>query len=153
MIGSSSKISCQRELKSKTWRSKFRSSSHDADLRMRKLGTTAARINRRQMSCQGAIMINFALLIFPLHTLAWNIPGHMLSGAIAYQILQRENPSTIKTVRSVLEKILGTKAAGNHNWKDCHKPNEMKCFLCSLHVGQMTFARWTKPRAVCSGIT
>ena len=36
--------------------------------------------------------------------LAWNIPGHMLSGAIAYQILQRENPSTITTVRSVLEK-------------------------------------------------
>ena len=35
---------------------------------------------------------------------AWNIPGHMLSGAIAYQILQRENPSTITTVRSVLEK-------------------------------------------------
>ena len=24
---------------------------------------------------------------------AWNIPGHMLSGTIAYQILQRENPS------------------------------------------------------------
>ena len=35
---------------------------------------------------------------------AWNIPGHMLSGAIAYQILQRENPSTIIIVRSVLEK-------------------------------------------------
>ena len=34
----------------------------------------------------------------------WNIRGHMLSGAIAYQILQRENPSTIPTVRSVLEK-------------------------------------------------
>ena len=28
----------------------------------------------------------------------------MLSGAIAYQILQRENPSTIPIVRSVLEK-------------------------------------------------
>ena len=28
----------------------------------------------------------------------------MLGGAIAYQILQRENPSTITTVRSVLEK-------------------------------------------------
>ena len=28
----------------------------------------------------------------------------MLSGAIAYQILQRENPSTIPSVRSVLEK-------------------------------------------------
>ena len=37
-------------------------------------------------------------------SLAWNIPGHVLSGAIAYQILQRENPSTIPTVRSVLEK-------------------------------------------------
>src|ERR1041384_2946903 len=35
---------------------------------------------------------------------AWNIPGHMLSGAMAYQILQRENPSTIPTVRSILEK-------------------------------------------------
>jgi hypothetical protein len=49
-------------------------------------------------------MINFALLIFPLHTLAWNIPGHMLNGAIAYQILQRENPFTIPIVRSVFEK-------------------------------------------------
>src|SRR6476659_146228 len=56
------------------------------------------------MSCQGAIIINLALLIFPLHALAWNIPGHMLSGAIGYRILQRENPSTIPTVRSVLEK-------------------------------------------------
>jgi len=35
---------------------------------------------------------------------AWNIPGHMLSGAIAYQILQRESPTTIPSVRSVLEK-------------------------------------------------
>ena len=35
--------------------------------------------------------------------LAWNILGHMLSGGIAYQILQRENPSIITTIRSVLE--------------------------------------------------
>jgi len=28
---------------------------------------------------------------FGAETRAWNIPGHMLSGAIAYQILQREN--------------------------------------------------------------
>src|SRR5690242_10046360 len=71
---------------------------------MRKLGTTAARISQFKMSCQGAIIINLALLIFPLHALAWNISGHMLSGTIAYQILQRENPSTIPIVRSVLEK-------------------------------------------------
>jgi hypothetical protein len=40
----------------------------------------------------------------PIDALSWNIPGHILSGAIAYQILERENPSKITTVRSVLEK-------------------------------------------------
>jgi hypothetical protein len=69
------------------------SSSHDAGLRMRKLETTAVRISQGKMSCQGAIIINLALLIFPLHALAWNIPGHMLSGGIAYQIVQRERPN------------------------------------------------------------
>jgi hypothetical protein len=49
-------------------------------------------------------LITFALLLFSAEALPWNIPGHMLSGGIAYQILQRENPSTITTVRSVLEK-------------------------------------------------
>jgi hypothetical protein len=44
------------------------------------------------------------LTVFPHFVSAWNIPGHMLSGAIAYQILQRENPATITVVRSVLEK-------------------------------------------------
>jgi hypothetical protein len=70
---------------------------------MRKLGTTAVRISQGKMSCQGAIITNFALPIFPLRALAWNIPGHMLSGAIGYQIVQRENPSTIARVRSILE--------------------------------------------------
>src|SRR5262249_51473955 len=31
-------------------------------------------------------------------------PGHMLSGAIAYQILQRESPQTTSVVRAILEK-------------------------------------------------
>jgi S1/P1 nuclease len=35
--------------------------------------------------------------------MAWKIPGHMMSGANV-SILQRENPSTIPIVRSVLEK-------------------------------------------------
>ena len=48
--------------------------------------------------------IVFALLLFTAEAVAWNIPGHMLSGAIAYQILQRENPSSFLTVRSVLAK-------------------------------------------------
>lgn len=48
--------------------------------------------------------MSVAVLALPSLLAAWNIPGHMLSGAIAYQILQRENPSTIPTVRSILEK-------------------------------------------------
>ena len=44
------------------------------------------------------------LAVFSHSGFAWNIPGHMLSGAIAYQILQRENPAIITAVRSVLEK-------------------------------------------------
>ena len=70
---------------------------------MRKLGATAVRISQGKMSCQGAIIINLALLIFLLHALAWNIPGHMLSGAIAYQILQRERPATIPAMGSILD--------------------------------------------------
>ena len=44
------------------------------------------------------------LVALPFHVSAWNIPGHMLSGAIAYQILQRESPATIATVKTMLEK-------------------------------------------------
>ena len=46
----------------------------------------------------------WVLVLRPLEALAWNIPGHMLSGAIAYQILQRENPTTVPIVRSILKK-------------------------------------------------
>jgi hypothetical protein len=57
------------------------------------------------MSRLNAIIVFLVILILrPFHALAWNIPGHMLSGAIAYQILQRENPTTIARVRSILEK-------------------------------------------------
>jgi hypothetical protein len=49
-------------------------------------------------------LVVVGLITFPFDGLAWNIPGRMLSGAIAYQILQRENPSAISTVRTRLEK-------------------------------------------------
>jgi S1/P1 Nuclease len=45
-----------------------------------------------------------ALAVLPLPALAWNIPGHMLSAAIAYQVLHQESPQTIEKVRAVLEK-------------------------------------------------
>jgi len=35
---------------------------------------------------------------------AWNILGHMLSAAIAYQVLQHENPQAIEKIKAVLEK-------------------------------------------------
>jgi hypothetical protein len=42
----------------------------------------------------------FLTLAVPLPASAWNIPGHMLSGAIAYQVLRQENPSTIEKTES-----------------------------------------------------
>jgi hypothetical protein len=51
-----------------------------------------------------ALLVIVVLSVLPLSASAWNIPGHMLSGAIAYQILQQENPPTIDMVKAVLEK-------------------------------------------------
>ena len=51
-----------------------------------------------------ACVLVVTVTALPIPALAWNIPGHMLSGAIAYQILQQENPQTIEKVKAVLEK-------------------------------------------------
>jgi S1/P1 Nuclease len=54
--------------------------------------------------------IRFALLVIVTFAApgvpasAWNIPAHMLSGIIAYQLLQQGNPQTIEKVKAVLEK-------------------------------------------------
>jgi len=47
----------------------------------------------------------------PPYAMAWNIPAHMLSGAISYQILRAESPSTIADVKTTLE---------NHPWFESH---------------------------------
>jgi L-cystine uptake protein TcyP (sodium:dicarboxylate symporter family) len=49
-------------------------------------------------------LVLLALVVLPLSASAWNISAHMLSGAIAYQVLQQENPETIAKVKAVLEK-------------------------------------------------
>src|SRR5215813_4959373 len=49
-------------------------------------------------------LVLLALALLPLPASAWNIPGHMLSAAIAYQVLQQESPQTIDKVKAVLEK-------------------------------------------------
>ena len=51
-----------------------------------------------------ASLVLLTLAVLPLPASAWNIPGHMLSGIIAYQVLQQENPPTIEKVKAVLEK-------------------------------------------------
>src|SRR5262245_56265624 len=43
------------------------------------------------------------LTALPFSASAWNIPGHMLSVAIAYQVLQQENPQAIEKIKAVLE--------------------------------------------------
>jgi hypothetical protein len=59
------------------------------------------------------------LTLLPFDGLAWNIPGHMLSGAIAYHILQREpnydscnslNSREESLVRIPLESTIGETA-------------------------------------------
>jgi S1/P1 Nuclease len=51
-----------------------------------------------------ASLVLLALAVLPLPASAWTIPGHMLSAAIAYQVLQQESPQTTEKVKAVLEK-------------------------------------------------
>jgi hypothetical protein len=49
----------------------------------------------------------FAILAFSTSAVpvfAWNIPAHMLSAIITYQVLNQENPETIEKVQAALEK-------------------------------------------------
>jgi S1/P1 Nuclease len=68
---------------------------------------------RRQLQLlRSTVCIALApLMTHPLPALAWNPPGHMLSGSIAYQVLQHESPSTVEKVISLLEK---------HPWYEKH---------------------------------
>jgi hypothetical protein len=51
-----------------------------------------------------ASLVLLTLGLMPLPASAWNIPGHILSGIIAYHVLQQENPATIDRVKAMLEK-------------------------------------------------
>jgi N-acetyl-beta-hexosaminidase len=51
-----------------------------------------------------ASLVLLTLAVLPLPASAWNIPGHMLSAIIAYQVLRQENPQTIDKVKALLEK-------------------------------------------------
>ena len=51
-----------------------------------------------------AFLVLLALAVLPLPASAWNIPAHMLSAAIAYQVLRQENSQTIEKVKALLQK-------------------------------------------------
>jgi S1/P1 Nuclease len=59
-----------------------------------------------QMSKRRAVTFLAILVLSTLASAAngWNIPGHMQSAAIAYQVLQQENPQTNEKVIAVLKK-------------------------------------------------
>jgi hypothetical protein len=47
-------------------------------------------------------LVLLTLAVVPVPASAWNIPGHMLSGIIAYQVIRQENPKSIEKVKAVL---------------------------------------------------
>jgi hypothetical protein len=94
-----------------------------------------------------------AAILAPLPAIAWNIPGHMLSGAIAYKILQRENPAAIPVVRSILEKNSWYESRWKSQLEKLPEGERDEMLFMLAAVGPMIFARETKPRAVCRGIT
>jgi len=51
------------------------------------------------------ITIFISVLMLPhVAALSWNIPTHMVNGAISYRLLYRDSPATIPKVRAILEK-------------------------------------------------
>jgi hypothetical protein len=73
-----------------------------------KVGQNNAGQHARTESTRGTDQVRAACSLrfvsFGISASAWNIPGHMLSAAIAYQVLQQENPQTIEKVQAALEK-------------------------------------------------
>jgi hypothetical protein len=77
----------------------------------------------------------WALSLFSSDGHAWNIPGHMLSGAIAYQITQRESPTAMAKIRAILEK---------HPWYDKRCKSQLEK-VPDTELDEMLFmlaARW-----------
>jgi len=64
------------------------------------------------------LIASFVFLMLAVSSLpakAWNIPGHMLSAAISYQVLQQKSPPTIDKVKAVLEKHLARERLSSHS--------------------------------------
>jgi len=74
-------------------------------------------------------------------------PGHMLSGVLDYQILQRESLSAIPAVRSLWRKIpwYGTRWKAQLGTLQDAERDEMLFMLAARWTDEIE--RWTEPRA------
>jgi len=83
-----------------------------------------------------AIAAIAAILITPaVQVAAWNTPTHMMTGAIAYRILENESPRTVSVIKTLLEK---------HPWYVDHWLDDLEK-LPESQRGEMLFmlaARW-----------
>jgi S1/P1 Nuclease len=103
-----------------------------------------------------AFVIVVTVIALPISASAWNIPGHMLSGIIAYQIVQQENPQTIVIVKAVLEKHpsytnqwqarLQDVPAGDHGlvlfMQAARWPDELRTTDRQYHRGAWHYINW-----------
>jgi hypothetical protein len=51
-----------------------------------------------------AVAAILSAVAMPLQVAAWNAPTHMVTGAIAYRILENESPRTVSVIKTLLEK-------------------------------------------------
>jgi hypothetical protein len=86
-----------------------------------------------------ASLVLLTLAVLPLPASAWNIPGHMLSGAITYQVLQQQSPQTIDKVKAVLEK---------HPWYDDIRSNDKQQHRALWHYIKWPFKPDGQPASV-----
>src|SRR5262249_41281741 len=76
-----------------------------------------------------------------------------LSGAIAYQVLQQENPQPIEKVKAGLRSIPGMRTSGRQGCKMFLLPITASCCLCRRQGGLTTFAATKSSSTVRCGTT
>jgi hypothetical protein len=100
-----------------------------------------------------AFLVFFTLTVLPFPASAWNIPGHMLSAAIAYQVLRQESPGTIEKVIAVLEKHPWYENQWRARLQDVPAGVTASCCSCRRPGGPTTFVSETSNSTVDRGIT
>jgi len=81
------------------------------------------------------VAVVLSVTAVPLQVAAWNAPTHMVTGAIAYRILENESPRTVSVIKTLLEK---------HPWYADRWRDDVEK-LAESQRGEMLFmlaARW-----------